>query len=57
MDKKSAYYWFTILAISFVAFQIVQEIREDYAGENLAVNTFLVWHLIFFRLFDCHRYL
>jgi hypothetical protein len=40
MDKKSAYYWFIIYAISFVAFQIIQEIREDYAGENLAVKYF-----------------
>jgi hypothetical protein len=40
MDKKSAYYWFAIFAISFVAFQIIQEIREDYAGENLAVKYF-----------------
>ena len=40
MDKKSAYYWFAIFAISFVAFRVIQEIREDYAGENLAVKYF-----------------
>jgi hypothetical protein len=40
MDKKSAYYWFAIFAISFGAFQIIQEIRDDYAGENLAVKYF-----------------
>jgi hypothetical protein len=41
MDKKSIYYWFAIFAISFVAFQILQDIRKDYAGESLAVKYFL----------------
>jgi hypothetical protein len=40
MDKKSAYYWFAVFAISFVAFQLIQEIRAYYAGENLAVKYF-----------------
>jgi hypothetical protein len=40
MDKKSTYYWFAIFAISFVAFQIIQEIRADYVGDNLAIKYF-----------------
>jgi hypothetical protein len=40
MDKKSTYYWFAIFAISFVAFQIIQEFRVDYVGENLSITYF-----------------
>ncbi len=40
MDKKSTYYWFAIFAMSFIAFQVIQEIRKGYAGENLAIKYF-----------------
>jgi hypothetical protein len=40
VDKKSTYYWFTIFAISFIAFQFIQEIRQSYAGGNIAFKYF-----------------
>jgi hypothetical protein len=40
VDKKSSYYWFAIFAISFIAFQLIQEIRLNYAGGNIAIKYF-----------------
>jgi hypothetical protein len=40
VDKKSTYYWFAIFAISFIAFQVIQELRTGYTGENLAIKYF-----------------
>ncbi len=40
MNKKSTYYWFKIFAISFIAFQFIQEIRQTYAGGNIAIKYF-----------------
>ncbi|MBK8698512.1 MAG: hypothetical protein IPN29_02805 [Saprospiraceae bacterium] len=39
---KPAYYWFSIFALTFIAYQLVQDsIRPNYSGDNLIVKYIL----------------
>lgn len=39
---KSAYYWFAIFALTFIAYQLVQDnIRPNYKGGNLTIKYLL----------------